>query len=84
MAQHRKYVGPHDEVELAATGQVVKHGEQIEVDADLAKALDQQPDNWAKPRTKAAKTTPSPKASPAEPEPVTVDGQSIVKDGESD
>jgi hypothetical protein len=55
MAQHRTYVGPHDEVELAATGQVVKHGEQIEVDADLAKALDEQPDNWAKPQTKAAK-----------------------------
>jgi hypothetical protein len=81
---HRVYVGVHDEVELAATGQVVKHGEQIEVDADLAKALDEQPDNWAKPQTTAAKTTPSPKASPAEPEPVTLDGQPITEEGESD
>ena len=52
---HRVYVGPHDAVELAATGQVVKHGEQVEVDADLAAALDAQPSNWAKPNTKAAK-----------------------------
>jgi hypothetical protein len=74
---HRTYVGPHDEVELAATGQVVSRGDSVEVDADLAEQLDAQPDNWAKPNTKSAKTTPSSKASPAEPEPVTVDGQPI-------
>jgi hypothetical protein len=74
---HRTYVGPHDEVELAATGQVVRRGDSVEIDADLAEALDEQPDNWAKPNTNSAKSTPSPKASPAEPEPVTVDGQPI-------
>lgn len=52
---HRIYVGPHDEVELASTGQVVRHGESVEVDADLAQSLDGQPSNWAKPNTKAAK-----------------------------
>lgn len=51
----RTYVGAHDEVEVPALGAVVKRGEQVEVDADLAAALDAQPDNWAKPNTKAAK-----------------------------
>lgn len=52
---HRIYVGPHDEVELITTGQVVRRGESIEVDTDLAAALDEQPSNWAKPNTRAAK-----------------------------
>jgi hypothetical protein len=30
------YVGGHDEVEIAATGQTCKRGESIEVDDDLA------------------------------------------------
>lgn len=51
----RVYVGAHDEVEVPALGAVVKRGEQVEVDADLAAALDEQPGNWAKPNTKAAK-----------------------------
>lgn len=55
MAQHRTYTGPFDEVELAATGQVVKRGESVEVDADLAALLDEQPSNWSKTNTKAAK-----------------------------
>jgi hypothetical protein len=50
---HRVYVGPHDAVD--ALGQTVRRGEQIEVDADTAALLDAQPDNWAKPQTKAAK-----------------------------
>lgn len=50
----RTYVGPHDEVELAATGQVVRRGEPVEVDAALAEQLDLQ-DTWAKPNTNAAK-----------------------------
>lgn len=52
---HRVYVGPHDEVELIPTGQVVKRGDSIEVDSDLAAQLDEQPSNWAKPNTKVAK-----------------------------
>lgn len=48
----RIYVGMFDEVELAATGAVVKQGESIEVDADLAALLDAQPSNWSKPATK--------------------------------
>jgi hypothetical protein len=74
---HRTYVGAHDEVELAVTGQVVRRGESVEVDADLAEQLDAQPNNWAKPNTNAAKGTPKPKNSPAEPDAVTVDGQPI-------
>lgn len=44
----RTYTGPHDEVEVPALGLVVKQGEQIEVSADDAKLLDEQPDNWSK------------------------------------
>ena len=51
----RVYVGPHDEVELPALGLVVKHGDAIEVESDLAALLDDQPTNWAKPNTNAAK-----------------------------
>ena len=40
-----KYEGPHDEVELAATGQTVKRGEAIEVAEDLGKSLLKQ-DTW--------------------------------------
>lgn len=77
---HRIYVGPHDEVELAATGQVVRRGEPVEVDPDLAEQLDEQPANWAKPNTNAAKDAPKPKASPPDPAPVTFDGQSITEE----
>lgn len=76
----RVYVGPHDEVELVETGDFVRRGESVEVDAELAARLDEQPTNWAKPSTKAAKSAPKPKH-PAEPDQVTIDGQSI-KDGE--
>ncbi len=51
----RVYVGPHDEVEIAATGQVVARGTAVEVDAELAALLDEQPTNWAKTNTNAAK-----------------------------
>ena len=50
----RIYVGGHDEVEVPSLG-VVKRGESVEVDADMAASLDEQPTNWAKPNTKAAK-----------------------------
>lgn len=53
MSQHRVYVGPFDEVEVL--GQTVRRGEQIEVEAEEAERLDDQPDNWARPQTKAAK-----------------------------
>lgn len=55
--QHRTYVGPFDVVEIF--GQSVRRGEQFEVDADQAASLDDQPDNWAKPQTKAAKEVES-------------------------
>lgn len=51
---HVVYTGPHDEVEIADTGQVVRQGESVEVDSDLAGSLLAQ-DVWAKPATKAAK-----------------------------
>lgn len=50
---HRTYVGPFDAVEIFE--QTVRRGEQIEVDTDTAARLDEQPENWAKPQTKAAK-----------------------------
>lgn len=50
---HRVYVGPFDAVEIFE--QTVRRGDQVEVDADTAASLDEQPDNWAKPQTKAAK-----------------------------
>ena len=50
------YVGPHDGVEIAATGQVVGRGATIQVDAelvgrapsgdDLGEGLLAQPSNW--------------------------------------
>lgn len=42
-----RYVGPHDEVGIAATGQIVARGGTVHVDDDeLAAALLEQPDNW--------------------------------------
>lgn len=75
----RTYVGPHDEVELAATGQIVRRGESVEVDAELAELLDAQ-DTWAKPTTKAAKEATTPADPPSEPEPVSIDGQPITEE----
>lgn len=63
----RVYIGPHDEVELAATAQVVRRGESIEVDGDLAEQLDTQPGNWAKPTTTAARDADAPPARPDVP-----------------
>lgn len=40
------YVGPHDLVEIAATGQVVAHGDTVDVDDALAASLCEQTDNW--------------------------------------
>lgn len=74
----RVYVGPHDEVELAATGQVVRRGESVDVDADLAEQLDAQ-DTWAKPTTKVAKNTGVPPEGAPEPDPVAIDGQPITE-----
>lgn len=75
--QHRVYVGPHAEVELVEAGVLVRRGESVEVDADLAALLDEQPTNWAKPAA-AKKTTRAPKP-PAVPD-VTLDGQPIEPD----
>lgn len=40
---------------IADTGQNVPHGEEAEVDGDLAERLLAQSDVWARPTTKAAK-----------------------------
>ena len=40
-----RYTGPQAEREIAATGQVVQQNHQVEVDEELAKALNQQ-DVW--------------------------------------
>ncbi len=50
------YVGPFaDGVEIGATGQWVRPGEDVEVDSDLADSLLEQKANWSRPTTKAAK-----------------------------
>lgn len=42
-----RYVGPNDEVQIGATGQVVQQNHQVEIeDDDLAKALLEQEENW--------------------------------------
>jgi hypothetical protein len=42
-----RYIGPEDEVQIAATGQVVPRNHQVEIDDDdLAKSLLEQKDNW--------------------------------------
>lgn len=42
-----RYVGPSDEVQIAATGQIVERGHQVEIEDDeLAKSLLQQEENW--------------------------------------
>lgn len=61
------------DVEIAATGQWATFGEPVDVDADVAgrapkgddpgEGLLAQPDNWAKPTTKAAKAALSEESS---------------------
>jgi hypothetical protein len=72
----RVYVGPHDEVEVAATGDIVRRGEAVDVPEELAQQLDEQPDNWAKPTTRAAKDASAPPPAPPQPA-VTFDGHTI-------
>jgi hypothetical protein len=72
----RVYVGPHDEVDLPAASAIVRRGEAVEVSAELAAQLDEQPENWADPRTSAAKTATTPPSPPA-PDATTLDGQQI-------
>lgn len=66
-----KYVGPFDAVEVPALGRDVKRGEPIEVeDAEIAKSLLEQKDNWqrvSKPAKKAAaKKAATPPPPPAD------------------
>lgn len=73
MSHHRIYVGPFDAVEVLGT--VVGHGEQIEVTAEEAAALDKQPSNWARPTTNRAKAaaadpSPAPPTPPLQPPPI--------------
>ena len=51
-----RYVGPHDEVGIAATGQIVARDGTVHVDDDeLAAALLEQPDNWQPAKPQAVK-----------------------------
>lgn len=59
MSRKFKYVGPFEEVEIAATGQVVQRGHTVEIDdPDVSAGLDGQ-DTWEpvvdKKRSQAAK-----------------------------
>lgn len=42
-----RYVGPHVQVQIAATGQTVDRGETVDVEPDVAKALLKQ-SSWKK------------------------------------
>lgn len=59
----RIYVGPHDEVEIAATGQVACQGQPLEVSDELAALLDEQPSNWALPTKPVSTPVPAPSSS---------------------
>lgn len=37
-----RYVGPHDEIEIAATRQIVAQGDTVEVTGEVAKSLIKQ------------------------------------------
>jgi hypothetical protein len=48
-----RYIGPNVEVQIAATGQIVKQNHQVEIeDDDLARSLLEQKSNWEKVTTK--------------------------------
>lgn len=70
MSRKFKYVGPFEEVEIAATGQVVERGHQVEIeDPEVSKGLEGQAD-WApvvqsKPRKRAAKKMTAKKPEPS-------------------
>lgn len=73
MSRKWKYVGPFDEVEIAATGQVVGRGETVEVeDPEISKGLEGQ-ETWEpvvdKKRSAAAKKAAETRAAEAETEP---------------
>jgi hypothetical protein len=53
----RIYVGPVDAIDTKLDGveMTLKRGESVDVSDDTAKALDNCPDNWAKPKS-ASKT----------------------------
>lgn len=54
------YVGPHDEVEIAGTDVVVKRGESVSVDTDLAEALFAQGCPLVDPRNEDPDAEPEP------------------------
>jgi hypothetical protein len=66
---HITYVGPYDEVVVAATGLTAKRGETVEVADQIAgrapkgddpgEGLLAQPTNWQPAKTTAADATPS-------------------------
>jgi hypothetical protein len=69
----RIYVGPIDAIitnlgidPLQQRQWRVERGEAVDVTEEQAALLDQQPDNWAKPRTEV-KEQPAPVPSPASP-----------------
>jgi len=81
---HRIYVGPFEAVDVL--GVTVARGEQLEVTAEEAAALDRQPGNWAKPTTtrgkQAAANPATPPATPSLiPPPV---GEDDEQDDEQD
>lgn len=55
MAQHRVYIGGHEEVDVPLLDRIVARGEAFEVTAEQADTLDASPELWAKPNTTAAK-----------------------------
>ena len=50
-----KYVGPHDEVDVPALRQVVKHGDSVNVTNEQGAALIEQTTNWIEAKTGSKK-----------------------------
>lgn len=47
------YTGPFDEIEINATGQLVKHNATIDVEDALGELLCEQVDNWKPAKSKS-------------------------------
>ena len=54
-----RHVGPIDSVEVPLLRRVLVHGDEFDVDADLAPQLLEQPDNFAPVAKASAKANPA-------------------------
>lgn len=59
------FIGPADATRIVATGQLVFHGDSVEVDDDLGRSLCEQESNWV--AAKSAPVKPAAAKKAAEP-----------------